>query len=177
METNIVVDISPIPYLAIFWFSSYGPKCCEPIKLQLSLKCNISRKKLMMKCIFGMQINIKVFWNLMPLFLGFATRHAQSTHNKEYAYHWSISRKAWGGGEGGEVDFLPAYRHESFLQVDSMTLGFLSQACPKYQKQVCNISRKMRWTNLIFCVQINVKGFLTIIILRVCDQACPNYPK
>ena len=46
MEPNIVVDISPpIPYLAKFWFSSYGPKCCQPIKLQGSLKCNISRKK------------------------------------------------------------------------------------------------------------------------------------
>ena len=28
-----------------FWFSSYGPKCCQPIKLQDSLKCNISKKK------------------------------------------------------------------------------------------------------------------------------------
>ena len=38
METNVVVDISPpIPYLAEFWFSSYGPKCCQPIKLQDSL--------------------------------------------------------------------------------------------------------------------------------------------
>ena len=35
METSIVVDTStPIPYLAKFWFSIYGPKCCQPIKLQ-----------------------------------------------------------------------------------------------------------------------------------------------
>ena len=46
MKTNIVTDISPpIPYLAKFWVSSYGSKCCWPIKLQGSLKCNISRKK------------------------------------------------------------------------------------------------------------------------------------
>ena len=46
METNIVFDISPpIPYLAKFWFSSYRSKCYQPIKLQDSLKCNISRKK------------------------------------------------------------------------------------------------------------------------------------
>ena len=46
METNIVVDISPpIPYLEKFCFSSYGPKCCQPIKLQDSLKCNISEKE------------------------------------------------------------------------------------------------------------------------------------
>ena len=46
METDIVVDISPpIPYLAKFWFSSYEPKCCQPIKLQDCVKCNISGKK------------------------------------------------------------------------------------------------------------------------------------
>ena len=60
METNIITDISPpIPYLAKFWFLSYGPKCCQPIKLQDFLKCNISKKKWMMKFIFGMQIKTK----------------------------------------------------------------------------------------------------------------------
>ena len=42
-------------------------------------------------------------------------------------------------GEGGEVDFLPANKHESFLQVDIITLGLCGQACPKYPKQVYNI--------------------------------------
>ena len=33
MKTNIVIEIlSPIPYLAKFWFSSYGPKCCWAVK-------------------------------------------------------------------------------------------------------------------------------------------------
>ena len=36
---------------------------------------------------------------------------------------------------GGEVDFLPANTHENFLQVESITLGWHSQACPKYPKQ------------------------------------------
>ena len=46
MKTNIVVDISkPIPYLTKLWVFSYGLKCCQPIKLQGSLKRNISRKK------------------------------------------------------------------------------------------------------------------------------------
>ena len=45
METDIAVDISPpIKYLAKFWFLSYGPKCYQPIRLQDSLKCDISRK-------------------------------------------------------------------------------------------------------------------------------------
>ena len=44
MKINIVIDNSP-PYLAKFWVSSYGPKCCQPIKLQNSLKCNTLRRK------------------------------------------------------------------------------------------------------------------------------------
>ena len=44
MKTNNVIDISPT-YLAKFWVSSYGTKCCQPIKLQDSFKCNIVRKK------------------------------------------------------------------------------------------------------------------------------------
>ena len=69
MKTNIIIDISPpIPYLAKFWFSSYGPKCCQSIKLQDSMKFNISRKKRMMNCIFGMQITIEVFCKLILSF-------------------------------------------------------------------------------------------------------------
>ena len=36
---------------------------------------------------------------------------------------------------GDEVDFLPADEHKSFLQDDNITLGMLSQPCPKYPKQ------------------------------------------
>ena len=97
MKTNIVVDISPpIPYLAKFWFSSYGPKCYQPIKLQNSLKCNISRKKWMVKFVFGMQINIKVFNKLILSFWVCALRHAQSTQSKKFAYLCNIFRKTWG---------------------------------------------------------------------------------
>ena len=53
MKTNIAIDISPT-YSAKFGYSSYGPKCCQPINLQDSLKCNILRKKWMMKFIFCM---------------------------------------------------------------------------------------------------------------------------
>ena len=39
-----------------------------------------------------------------------------------------------------EIEFLPAAKHESFQQDDSITLGVRSQAWPKYPKQqVCNI--------------------------------------
>ena len=134
METNIVVDLSPpIPCLAKLWFSSYGPKCCQPIKLQDSLKCNISKKKWMTKFIFSMQINIEVFYKLILSFCVFCVcsiRRAQSTQNKKFQYLCNISRKDW----GGELDFLPANEHRRFLQVDSITLGLRSQSFPKYPK-------------------------------------------
>ena len=34
-----------------------------------------------------------------------------------------------------EVEFLPADKLKSFLQDGSITLGVISQTCPKYQKQ------------------------------------------
>ena len=46
MKANFVIDVSPpIPYLAKFLVSRYGPKCGQSIKLEDSLKSNISRKK------------------------------------------------------------------------------------------------------------------------------------
>ena len=67
METNIAVDISqPVPYLAKFWFSRYEPKCYQPIKLRDSSKYNISKKKLMIKFIFGM--HLEVFYKLILSF-------------------------------------------------------------------------------------------------------------
>ena len=59
-----------------------------------------------------------------------------------------------------EVEFLHADKHEIFLQGDSITLGVRSQACPKYPKQqLCNISRKTWMMKLIFCLQVNFKGY------------------
>ena len=96
METNIVVDIPPpIPYLTKFWFSSYGPKFCQPIKLQDSLKCNISRK-LNGEVLFWLQINIDVFYKLILSFLECVTWHSHITQNKKFEYLCNISRKVWG---------------------------------------------------------------------------------
>ena len=78
METNIVVDISPpIPYLAKFWFSSYGPKCSQPIKLQDSL-VNV-------EVYFWHADNIELFYKLILSFWVCLTRHAQSTQNEKIA--------------------------------------------------------------------------------------------
>ena len=96
----------------------------------------------MMKFLFGMQINIEVFYNLILSFWVYVTRHVQSTQNKKFAYLCNMSRKAF----SDEVDFWPADKHENFLQVDIITLSVRSQACAKYPEQqthnVCNISRK-----------------------------------
>ena len=125
MKTNIVVDISP----PILYLASYGPKCCQPIKLQDSLKCIILRRKWIMKFIFGMQINTEVFYKLILSIWVFVTRYVQRTQNK-FLYLCNIPRKAW-----DEVDSLPGDKRESFLQLYSITLGVYSQACPKYPKQ------------------------------------------
>ena len=96
MKTDIVIAISPlIPYLAEFWFSSYGLKYCWSVRLQDSLKCNISRKKWIMKFIFGMQINIEVFNKLILSHWVYVARHAQRTQNMKFMYLCNISRKTW----------------------------------------------------------------------------------
>ena len=41
-----------------------------------------------------------------------------------------------------ELDFLPADKHKSFLQVDSM--GLCSQACPKYPNNKFAVSQGKR---------------------------------
>ena len=36
---------------------------------------------------------------------------------------------------GYEINFLPADKHNIFLQIDSITLGVHGEACPKHPKQ------------------------------------------
>ena len=125
MKTNIAIDVSPLfPYLAKFCFSSYGPKCCSPIKLQGSLKCNISRKKRIMKFIFGIQINIEVFYKLTTLLWVCIACHSQSTQNNKFA----ISLQYLKENMKDKIDFFPVDAH--------IVLSFCvcGQACPNYPK-------------------------------------------
>ena len=76
---------------------------------------------------------------------------------------------------GDKVDFLPADKHKSFLQDDSIPYGVRSQTCSKYPKQgVCNIfavnmSRKTWNMKLSFCLLINAEGFFKVILpFQVC---------
>ena len=145
MQTNIVVDIlPPIPYVPKFWFSSHGPKCCQPINLQDSLKCNISKTKWIMKYIFVMQINIKVFCKLILSFWVCAIRHAQITQNKNI---FAISPEKHGGMK---LIFCLHMNKKVFYK-----LIVSLWAC---------ISRKTWRMNLIFCLQINTKGFFKLLL-------------
>ena len=82
-----------------------------------------------------------------------------------------------------EIHFLPADKHKSFLQIDSITLGVHGQACPKHPKQqLYNIfaifQRKHKGLSC-FLPADNCKTFLQsdTVIFDVCGQTCPNYPK
>ena len=78
-----------------------------------------------MMFIYGIQINVEVFYKFIISFCFCVARHAQRTQNKNFAYLCNISKKQ------GLIDFLPADKHKNFLQVDNITLGVHSQACPK----------------------------------------------
>ena len=69
----------------------------------------------MRKLVFGMHINIEVFYKLIVSFWVSVTRYVQITQNKKFVY-------------------------------------------------LCNISRKARGVNLIFCRQINTKVFYKLIL-------------
>ena len=79
-----------------------------------------------------------------------------------------------------EVDFLPTDKCESFLQVNSITMGVQSQGCPKYPKQQAYntfaISQGKREGWRWFSLAAD-KRQIDTIILGVCGQAWPNYLK
>ena len=103
-----------------------------------------------------MQINIKVFYKLLSIWVCIA-RPVQSIQNK-FAYLYNISRKKW------VVKFLfclqikswflPAGKQKIVLQVDIIIW---------YYQYLSNISKKMLRMKLIFCLGINIKSFLKLI--------------
>ena len=77
-----------------------------------------------MKFIFGMHINIVVFYKFILLFW---VQPGMPKVRKIRSLHiFAIS----------QLDFLPANKREHFLQVDSISLGLPSQTCSKYPKQL-----------------------------------------
>ena len=134
IEKYIVINISPaIPYLEKFWFLSYKPKYYWPIKLQYSLKCSISRKRIM-KFIFGMLMNMEVFYKLMSSRVECAQLSMLKVPKKIFAYLCNIfrTRKFISKQRYGNFLFWVLWVFNNFLQF--VTLSVCSQACPKYPK-------------------------------------------
>ena len=162
MKTSIIDISPPITYLAKFWFSIYGPKCCWPIELQDSLKCNISRKKWMMKFIFIMSRNIEIFYKLILPSWVCVSRHAQSTQNKKFVYLCNISKKPrrmnWFRSVWPGMPKLPKITSSLFL---------------------CNILRKKWKMKLIFlhADKHEVSHRLVLWFLIGNGQPFPKYPK
>ena len=96
----------------------------------------------MMKCIFSIKINIKVFYKLILSFWVCAARHTQSTQNK-FAYLSNNFRKAW------EMKLIFCLQiNTSFLQVDSITWVCLVRHAQTTQNNKFTISLQYHKENV-----------------------------
>ena len=143
MKTNIVIDISaPIPYLTKFWFSSCGPKCCWPFKLQDSLEevkdelyfwhpDKYRRFLLVDAIILGVCLPCmpKFFYRLIVSLWVRIDRYAWITQNNKFSISLQYLKKE----VSFVVDFLHADKHESFLQIYMIFDGD-GKALPKFSK-------------------------------------------
>ena len=154
-------------------------KCSQPIKLQDSLKCNIARKKWIMKFISDMEINIEVFYKLILAFWVCLGRHAQSTQNKKSAYFCNIFRKMW---EMRLIFCLSINANIFYKLIVSLVLCIASHAqCNQGSKFAISLQYLKENVNDKVDILLVDKhqGFLQIdtIILDLRGQICPNYPK
>ena len=160
-----------------FWFSIYGSKCCWPIELQDSLKCNISRKKWMMKYIIAMSRNIEIFYKLILPCWVCVSRHAQSTQNKKFAYLCNISRKA----RGMKWFFYLQINTKVFYKMILPFWVCATRVTQSTQNKKFAISLQYLKENgkneVYFLLAEKHQRFLQIdfIILGVYGRACPNY--
>ena len=127
MKTDIIIKMAPIsgkPLILELWAEIL---LANEIAGFFKIKC--LKKEVNCEMNFGMQINIKVFCKLILSFWVCVARLAQSSQNKKRAYLCNISKR-----NRENKDFLPADKHESFRQVDNITLVAHIQACPNYPK-------------------------------------------
>ena len=127
--------------------------CYQPIKLQDSLKCNISIKKWIIKCVFCIEINIKILYKLILSFWVCTTRHAQSIQNK-FAYLCNISSEAW----GMKLIFYLQINKVFYKLIVSLW-SFVARHVQSTQNNKFTIRM-----NLVFYVKINVKGFFKLLL-------------
>ena len=69
-------------------------------------------------------------YKLLLSFWVWVTMKAQSTQTSKF----TISLQYLKENVKDEVDFLPADKHQRFLQIDSIILGVCEQTCPNYPK-------------------------------------------
>ena len=67
----------------------------------------------------------------MLLFLVNLAGNAQYTQNNKFAISWQYFKKKM---RDDEFDFWYEYKHQSFLQADTIIFDGHSQSCRKYQK-------------------------------------------
>ena len=107
-----------------FWFFSYRPKCCWPIKLQYFSKCNISSWYCHFECL-SLLLNAKVFCKLIVSFCVCVVRHAKITQDNKFAIYLQYLKQ----------NVKELVKHHRFLQIDTIILGVCGQTCPIYPKK------------------------------------------
>ena len=137
-----------------------------------------------MKFIFGIHINIDVFYKFILSFWMYIVSHAQSTKNKTFAYLCNISRKTWG------MKLIFWRWFFLILQIDTkffrkliislwvcIARHFQSTQITSVQ-YLCNISCKICRVNSILCLA-NLKSLFKLIpSLLVCVwPGMSNLPK
>ena len=176
MKTNIVINISP-PYRSKLWVSIYAPKYCHPIRLQDSLKCNILRKKWMIKLVFCLLINIKVFYKLILSFWMILS-HAQSTQNK-FAYLCNISIKVL----GMKLIFCLQINTKIFYKMIVSLWVCVARHAQSAENSKFTISLQYLKENVNDEDDVlpadKCRRFLQsdAVILSVSGQTCPNFPE
>ena len=140
------------------WYNSgsrvMAQNAVSRIKLQDSLQWNISRKNCM-NLLFGMQINIEVFYKLILSFWLGVIRHVQSTQNN-FSYLCNNPRKDNIFCLQLNTSILYNLKVPPWLCCSGMTK--VSKTNLQY---LCNILKKMWRIKWIFCLLIN--DFLKVI--------------
>ena len=165
MKTSVAIDLSPqirISYLAKFWFSSYGPKCSWPIKLQDSLKCNISRKKWKNEVYFW---HVEEHLNFLQVDFIILCVSSQA-YPKYPKYEVCISLQYLQKNIGFDFFFCFCLQINTkvFYKVVVLPWMCVSRLAQSTQNNKFPISLKIGRMKLFFCLQKNIKYFFKLIL-------------
>ena len=111
---------------------------------------NISRKTRRMNLIFCLQVKFKGFFKLIPSFYMCVARHGQITQSNKFAIYLQYLEKK----VSDEVDSLRADKHESLLQIDTMT-----------QLSLRRMQSHAIYTCAIYCMRKIIVFALFVLIL------------